>query len=54
LLRRGIRKRENREMDREESCDHYWVPEKDQAIGHLTEIRVRCIKCPEKRIAHLV
>ncbi len=37
-----------------EECDHYWVLAGPQAVGHLARIKVRCIKCGDKGVAHLI
>lgn len=34
--------------------DHYWVLAGPQAVGHQTQIKVRCIKCRQKGLAHLI
>jgi len=39
---------------KEENCDHYWVLAGPQAVGHLTKIEVRCLKCRERALANLI
>lgn len=38
----------------EEDCDHHWALAEPQAVGHLTKIKVRCIRCGDRALANLI